>query len=196
MAEKFAKVFSYCSWLEYFIFLALCLYVGVEQLWWDEPGPRVTEPAECVHSFHPRPLMAFIPCTSWKKNVHQNKSLSPTTELSNLFNALCKVFFFFFVMQQYANLLLNWATTPILNEWDDFPQVPKLNPGIDYGQGQEIFSIRRKSKIKAKEWDINSLFNRGERLFSLSSLLVFFGVNNAHRSHGGIFTINTIIYNN
>lgn len=67
MAEKFAKVCSYCSWLEYFIFLALCLYVGVEQLWWDEPGPQVIEPAECVHSFHPRPLMAFIPCTNWKK---------------------------------------------------------------------------------------------------------------------------------
>lgn len=27
--------------------IPLCLYVGVEQLWWDKLGSRVTEPAEC-----------------------------------------------------------------------------------------------------------------------------------------------------
>lgn len=107
MAQKFAKVRSYCSWLEYFIFLALCLHVGVEQLWWDEPGPRVTEPAECVHNFHPRPLMAFIPCTNSKKLSIRTSQLVCHWACKSLFlfffliPALCRV-----AMQQCANLFV------------------------------------------------------------------------------------------
>lgn len=66
MAEKFAKVC--CSWLGCFIFLAPRSYVGVEQLWRDEPGSGVTESAECVHSFHPRPLTLLRSLRKLKKN--------------------------------------------------------------------------------------------------------------------------------
>lgn len=80
MAEKFAKVF--CIWLEYFIFLAPCLYVGVEQLWWDKS-------AECVHSFHPHPLMAFHFLQNTEgKNVRASPSACQTdfkTFIKNIF---------------------------------------------------------------------------------------------------------------
>lgn len=52
--------------LAYFVFLALCLHVGVEQLWQDEPGPRVTEPAECVQ-FSPTPPSWLLLQKLWRK---------------------------------------------------------------------------------------------------------------------------------
>lgn len=155
MAEKFAKVCSYCSWRAYFIYLALCLYVGVEQLWWDEPGPQVTEPAECVHSFHPRPLMAFIPCTNWRK-----KTLSlPLSFQIFLFNtrfARFFGFFLFFFTPQYANL--SWSIKlQLLPSWigdRDFNSCAQIE-FLQREQAQEIVSIRGKRWIKAIKLDTN-----------------------------------------
>lgn len=127
MAQKFAKVRSYCSWLEYFIFLALCLYVGVEQLWWDEPGPRVTEPAECVHNFHPRPLMAFIPCTNSKKLSIRTSQL--------VCHWACKSLFLFFSPHTCALQGCYAAVCqPFCGVDLQLPCVPKSNSGIQYGQ--------------------------------------------------------------
>lgn len=52
--------------LAYFVFLAVCLHVGVEQLWQDELGPRVTEPAECVQ-FSPTPPSRLLSQKLWRE---------------------------------------------------------------------------------------------------------------------------------
>lgn len=62
--------------LAYLIFLAVCLHVGVEQLWWDESGPRVTEPAECAQ-FSPTPPHGLHSLHKlWKMSVRASLPLS------------------------------------------------------------------------------------------------------------------------
>lgn len=137
MAEKFAKVSSQCSWVEHFTFPALCLYVGVEQLWWEESGSQVTQPEECAQ-LAPTPSHGLsIPKQIVKKKKKKKKS--PLEQISQ--SAIEPSHFF---------LKVHWFLfLSILNKWDDFSHLPKSRSGTGLDKDRKS-AICRKWQIKSE----------------------------------------------